>query len=326
MNKLYPFKFEPIIKETIWGGTKLKHILNKELGSDQAGESWEISGVQENLSVVSNGFLAGNNIQELIEIYMGDLVGHKVYEQFGIEFPLLIKFIDANADLSIQVHPDDAVAKKRHNSYGKTEMWYVIDTAKEAKLIIGFKNDSNKEQYQKMLKQGRLVELLNEVKVGSGDVFFLDPGQVHAIGSGVLLAEVQQTSDITYRIFDYDRRDKNGNMRELHTDLALDVINYKARKEIKTAYAPELNTAVNIGKCKYFTTNLLDLDRTIDFDKPELDSFIIYMCLDGQGSISVAGQEHMDVEKGETVLIPAEIDNIRIAPNGRMKLLEIYID
>lgn len=326
MNQLYPLKFTPIIKDKIWGGSKLKNLLNKPTSSEQAGESWEISGVQGDISVVANGFLKGNNLEELIEIYMGDLVGQKVYEKFGMEFPLLIKFIDATDDLSIQVHPDDKVAKERHNSFGKTEMWYIMQADENSKLIVGFKDDTSKEIYTQKLEENKLDDILNYESVKEGDVFFLPAGRIHAICSGNLLAEIQQTSDITYRIYDYNRKNKDGNTRELHTDLAIDVINYKAENNYKTAYQPETNKVVNIEKCQYFTTNFLDLDKSTDIDMNRIDSFKIYMCLEGKVVIGYNSSEKIELLKGETILIPAEIENYQLIVESKAKLLEVYIE
>jgi len=229
MSHLYPLKFKPIFKDKIWGGNKIKTLLNKDFSPlPNCGESWEISGVQDEISVVSNGFLIGNNLQELIEIYMGDLVGDQVYQKYGIEFPLLIKFIDAHDDLSIQVHPNDKLAMQRHNAYGKTEMWYIIDADRGAKLISGFNTEVTKDAYIKHLENNTLNLILNYEEVKAGDVFFMPAGRVHAIGKGILLTEIQQTSDITYRIYDYNRKGTDGKPRELHTSLALDAIDFKS--------------------------------------------------------------------------------------------------
>jgi len=242
MHQLYPLKFKPLLKERIWGGDKLKTILGKQGKCATCGESWEISAVEKNVSVVENGFLKNNNLQEIIEIYMGDLVGDKIFDKFGLEFPLLIKFIDANDDLSIQVHPNDKLAHERHQSNGKTEMWYVMDANKDSALISGFNKQISTEEYVNHLNGKTLKDILNRQPVKQGDVFFIPAGRVHAIGAGILLAEIQQTSDITYRIYDWDRVDANGKHRELHTDLALDAINYKYSEDVKTAYENKLNS------------------------------------------------------------------------------------
>jgi len=325
MNKLYPLKFNSIFKDKIWGGEKLRAELNKKEASDKCGESWEISTVKDNVSIVSEGFLKGNNLQELIEIYMGDLVGERIYDKFGLSFPLLIKFIDANDDLSIQVHPDDKVAMERHDSFGKTEMWYVIDAEKDAKLISGFKETLDREKYVASLQAGNIREILNYEPAGAGDVFFMPAGRVHAIGAGILVAEIQQTSDVTYRIFDWDRKDVNGKGRELHTDLALDVIDFEKPDTYRTDYDKKLNESVNIGDCEYFTTNLIHFDKTVEKDFNFIDSFVIYMCMDGKVTVLSPGNKGVNLEKGETVLIPAEIKNIILMPESETRLLEVYI-
>jgi mannose-6-phosphate isomerase len=323
---LYPLKFTPVLKEKIWGGQKISTILNKQAGQlSNIGESWEISGIQGDMSVASNGFLAGNSLQELIEVYMGDLVGEKVYEKFGIEFPLLIKFIDAQDVLSIQVHPDDITAEERHQAYGKTEMWYVIDAENDAELICGFKVDCNKQDYLTALRSGALKDLLNVEKVHSGDVFFIPAGRVHAIGSGILLAEIQQTSDVTYRIYDWGRVDDKGNPRELHTDLATDVINFKAEENYKTDYDIVPNKTVNLVECNYFKTNILDFEGAVEKDYNLIDSFVIFMCIEGEFQIQSDADATEIVKKGETVLIPAVLKNLVLKAERQTKLLEVYI-
>lgn len=323
--ELYPLKFKPIIKSTIWGGKKLNNVLGKKTNNDKCGESWELSGVDGNLSVVSEGFLAGNNIQELVEIYMSDLVGEKVYEKFGIEFPLLIKFIDANDVLSIQVHPDDDKAAERHNAYGKTEMWYVIDNEPGAELICGFKHNVTRDEYLQHLNNGTLKEILNSEKVAPGDTYFIPAGRVHAIGADILLAEIQQTSDITYRIYDFDRTDAKGNKRELHTQLALDVLDYNAYPKYKTEYADQLNQTVNMVDCPYFTTSLMHFDAPVEKDYILIDSFVIYIGIEGESVITTPSGSVTTIKKGETVLIPASIKNLTVTPKGDCRMLEVYI-
>ena len=325
MKQLYPLKFKPILKETIWGGTRLKEVLGKDTGTmKNVAESWEISAVQGNISVVENGFLAGNNLQEISEIYMGDLLGDSIYERFGVEFPLLLKFIDANKVLSIQVHPDDKLAKKRHHAFGKTEMWYVLEADNDAKLITGFNRELNKEIYLDHLNRKALTEILNYEKVVAGDVYFIPAGRVHAIGPGILLAEIQETSDITYRIYDWDRVDKNGKGRELHTDLALDAMDYHHYKKYKTSCQRKGNESNRLVKCKHFTTNLLQIDKILEKDYSSLDSFIIYMCLDGQFKVKTR-QTTILLQKGETILLPAVIKEVELIPENTASLLEIYI-
>lgn len=324
MNKLYPLKFTPIFKHKIWGGEKLKTVLNKQEEGTDVGESWEVSGVQGNISTVSNGFLAGNNLQELIEVYMGDLVGDKVYEKFGLEFPLLLKFIDANDVLSVQVHPDDEMAKERHHSYGKTEMWYVMQAEENAELIVGFNKPVTKEEYVKYVAEGTLEGVLNKENVKAGDCVFMPAGRVHAIGSGVLVAEIQQTSDITYRIFDWNRVDAEGKGRELHTDLALEAIDFDYRKDYMTRYDALQNEVTTLVQCPYFTTNFIELtaEKTQDFH--QLDSFVIYMCVEGEATLTTS-EGDLQMKKGETVLVPACIEQVKLTPQQSAKLLEVYI-
>jgi len=325
MDFLYPLKFEPIFKEKIWGGNKLNTTLGKNLPlNKKIGESWEISGVKDNISVVSNGKLAGNNLQELVEIYMSDLVGDKVFEKFGIEFPLLVKFIDANKALSIQVHPDDELAGKRHNECGKTEMWYVIQADNNSEIVTGFKQKINKKQYQKYFQEGRLNQILNIEKVKEGEVFFIPAGRIHASGKGILLAEIQQTSDLTYRIYDWDRKDKNGNSRKLHTELALEAIDFSVYDNYKTPYKKTKNQSVSILECEYFHTNILNFNKPIEKDYSLIDSFVIIMCLKG-GLLLYYKTDKEQVNHGETVLIPASLDNIIFEPLGESKILEVFI-
>lgn len=322
---LYPLKFKTIIKQTIWGGNKLASKSDDNTIKDSIGESWEISGVQDNVSVVSKGLLADNTLEELIEIYMGDLVGDKVYEKFGVEFPLLIKYIDACDNLSIQVHPDDATAKERHNAYGKTEMWYVVDADPGAQLIVGFNKETDKSEYLTRLHNNSLNSILNVEPVKKGDCFFIPAGTVHAICKGCFIAEIQETSDITYRIYDYDRRDKNGNSRELHTELATDVIDFSKQEEHAIHYPIHENHTEELVSCHYFTTNYLKFDREVEKDYFDLDSFVIYMCLDGKFNLVYEIDKNVEVSKGETVLIPACMKNISLYPQVESQILEIYI-
>ncbi len=321
---LYPLKFKPILKEKIWGGNNLSQLLNKKKTGKKIGESWEISGVDNNISIVSNGFLKGNNLQEVIEIYMNELVGDKIYDIFGTEFPLLIKFIDAQEDLSIQVHPNNNQAKEKHNAFGKTEIWYVLHAEKEAKLISGFSKELTKDLLHKHLINNTLEETLNYEKVKTGDVFFIPSGRIHSIGKGIVVAEIQQTSDITYRLFDYNRLE-NGKLRELHTQDALDVIDFQRYNSYKTNYSPVLNQSVKLESCEFFTVNLLEFNSLIEKDFQLLDSFVIYLCIDGKIDIQTEGNEIVTMQTGETVLIPASIRKLILNPSKTSKILEIYI-
>ena len=321
---LYPLKFSPILKDKIWGGTKLKSLFDKAAETDKLGESWELSGYEGDESVVNNGYLAGNNLTELIEIYMGELIGDTIFDEYGLSFPLLFKLIDANDNLSIQVHPGDEVAAERHNSYGKTEMWYVVDADPGSELIIGFSEDCSRETYLEAMSEDKVEDLLQKVPVTKGDVFFIPAGRVHAIGKGVVVAEIQQSSDITYRIYDYKRKDDKGNERELHTEQALDVINFEASKQPKTIYSPILNETTPLVTCDYFTTNMLRFNKRLERRYATIDSFVSYMCLEGNFSIEFEGVETI-VCKGDTILIPASIDELSLIPDGEVTLLEVYI-
>ena len=326
MQNLYPLKFKPRYYDKIWGGDKLKTALGKDFGDlPNCGESWELSGVNGNISEVCNGFLAGNNLEELIEVYMGDLVGDKVYEKFSVEFPLLIKFIDANDDLSVQVHPNDELSKKRHQAFGKTEMWYVLQADQGAKLNCGFNKPIDKETYLEKLKNKEIMDILNFVEAEAGDVFFMPAGRVHAIGKGIMVAEIQQTSDVTYRIYDYDRKDANGNERELHTELAVDAIDFTYHDSYKTDYAVEKNKSCEVVKCQYFNTSILEFDSIILKDIYALDSFVIYICVDGEYEIST-GDFSEKIKKGETILVPASVHEYQLKPlTPTVKVLEVHL-
>lgn len=318
--KLYPLQFRPILKERIWGGTKLKTILNKPITSDRTGESWEISTVEGDVSVVSNGDLAGKSLNDLILSIPEDMLGAEVYKRFGKQFPLLFKYLDAREDLSIQVHPNDELANKRHNSFGKTEMWYVMQADEKAKVIVGFKENSNAGEYLENLKSKTLLSILDSIETKMGDVFFLETGTVHAIGAGLVIAEIQQTSDITYRLYDFDRVDAAGNQRELHVDLALDAINYN-KVDTHKKYNTALNQSNTVVNCPYFTTNFIPLDGKIQFDKTG-SSFTVFMCVDGSFELEYEGSNYHYM-KGDTVLIPAALKTFIIS--GKASVLEIYI-
>lgn len=322
----YPIKFYPILKDKIWGGEKLAKMLHKKSDRNDIGESWEISDIKDSMSIVSNGKLKGHTLQDLMVIYRGDFLGKKVFHKFSYNFPLLLKFIDAKEALSIQLHPNDTLAKERHNSFGKTEMWYVMQADKGANLIVGFKDDIDKQTYLDHMVKKSLLDILNVDKVKRGDVYFIPTGRVHAIGAGVLLAEIQQTSDITYRVYDWDRQDEYGNYRDLHTAEALEAIDYKSEKEYKTSYEKPLNKSSNIVDCKYFTTNIIPiLAKKIKIDHSNKDSFVIYMCVHGTVEF-ICNKEVTVVEKGETVIIPAVLKKFSIKTKNKAELLEIFIN
>lgn len=326
MNELYPLKFKPVFDDRVWGGDKIRTHLGLDFAPmDRCAEAWILSGYEGKQTTVSNGFLAGNEINDLVEVYMDDLVGGKVFETSGNVFPLLIKFIDSREWLSIQVHPDDELARKRNQPNGKTEMWYVLDADKDAQLISGFNKKVSQKQYLDHLQNKTLSSILNFEKVNAGDVFFMPAGRIHSLGPGVLLTEIQQTSDATYRIYDWDRLDTNGKGRELHTELALAAIDFNLHTEYKTNYKPRINETVKLVSCPYFTTNLLELAQPLRKDYEDLDSFVIFICLEGSMTLRYGVDEKIAVMKGEIILIPAILDRVVIYPDKKVKFLEVYI-
>ena len=323
---MYPFKFTPILKQTLWGGDKI--IPFKRIDNDQknVGESWEISDVEGSESVVANGYDAGLTLSDLVRKYKHELLGEDNYHRFGKRFPLLIKFIDACEDLSIQVHPDDILAKKRNGYAGKTEMWYVISADKGAKLRSGFSKEITPKEYKERVYNNTFTEVLQEYDIHAGDVFFLPAGRVHSIGAGAFIAEIQQTSDITYRIYDFDRKDANGKARELHTELAKEAIDFEVLDDYRTNYDAEKNEPVELVACPYFTTSLYDMDEAIYCDYSELDSFIIYICVDGACQVKDNEGNEIDLIAGDTILLPATVQDVAITPGeGGVKLLETYV-
>ncbi len=321
-SKFYPLKFHPILKEKIWGGEKLNKLLHKSSELSNIGESWEISDVDGDISVVSNGELKGQSLKDLLDTFTSDLIGEKNFKTFGKKFPLLIKFIDAKDDLSIQLHPNDELAAKRHNSFGKTEMWYVMQADEDSNLIVGFNQEMNKEKYLEHLEAKTLTEILNFDKVSAGDTYFIEVGRVHAIGAGVLLAEIQQTSDITYRVYDWDRVDDQGNERELHNDIAIDAFDFDMANDFRVSYDKNDNQSNLMVDCPYFKTSFLQVTEPLERINTK-DSFFIYMCVEGEASIETDG--HVEtIQTGETVLIPAALKSYKISSN-KAKLLEVYV-
>ena len=327
--QVYPLKFHPIYKETIWGGSKISSILKKRNAPAIAcGESWEISGITNNISIVSNGLLAGKSLTEIIDLFQEKLLGNKVFEQFGNHFPLLIKYIDASEPLSVQVHPNDGLAKARHQSNGKTEMWYVIDSEPDSSLISGFSKQINKEKYVELINledKSEFLNILGNEKVQPNDVFFLPAGRIHAIGKGILLAEIQQTSDITYRVYDWDRLGLDGKSRELHTNLALDAITFEMADSFKTKYISSLNNSCFVCSCENFHVNVLEFDTPFPADYSEIDSFVILMGIDGNSTIKLDDHSEFELSKGETLLIPAALKKMMFIPEKISKILEIFV-
>lgn len=319
----YPLLFTPILKDKVWGGTKLRTALGKDSTSSHIGESWELSGVAGNVSTVSNGPLKGIALNALIEHYGAYLLGERVLEEYKGEFPLLFKFIDAAQDLSVQVHPDDGFAKKQHDCFGKTEMWYVMQADPNSQLIVDFNQPLSKEEYLQALESKQVSTVLHYDQVTAGDSYFIAPGTIHAICSGVLLAEIQQTSDITYRVYDWDRPEADGSYRELHNDLAVQALNFDAAKDQKIAYSRQENTANSLYTSEYFSTQFIPLAGSITRDMTLVDSFVVYMCVHGQATVTV-GQNQQQLKKGETCLIAAHHNEISISGTDA-QLLEVYV-
>ena len=323
---MYPLKFEPLLKSVVWGGDKIVPYKGIESTAKNVGESWELSAVAGNESVVANGEFAGRNIVELIKEYKADLLGEKVYAESGDTFPILVKFIDARDDLSIQVHPDDDLATVRHNgSKGKTEMWYVVKADEGAHLMSGMSQQITPEEYVRRIEDNTITDVLCDYKVSAGDVFFLPAGRIHSIGRGCFIAEIQQTSDITYRIYDFGRLGLDGKPRELHVEQSKDAIDYSVLDDYKTSYAPELNKAVSLVECNYFKTHLLDLTETVEVPVKANDSFMIVICLEGAATLTDSNGYSLNLKQGETVLVPAVTDHITFTPHHQLKILTCWI-
>ncbi len=324
-TSLYPMKFMPLFKNKIWGGNKIKQLGFDYSPLPNCGELWALSAVEGNESVVSNGFLKGNTLNEVLEIYMTDLLGEKNYQHFGNNFPLLIKIIDANDKLSIQVHPDDELAHKRGLDNGKTEMWYIIEAEKNAEIVDGFCQEVTPDEYRRFLDMGHLEDILHIEHPQNGDVFFIPAGRVHALGSGLLLAEIQQSSDTTYRIYDYNRPDADGKLRQLHTNEALDAIDFSVTEDGRTQYQYRKNETLQLAQCPYFTTNRIALDKPLRKNFHALDSFVIYLCTDGIAAVN-ALDTICPIHAGECVLVPALADEVELFSEGESNLLEVYVD
>lgn len=320
---MQPIKFEPLLKQTLWGGDKIVPFKHLDSQMENVGESWEISGVKDNETIVKDGPLKGKSLNEAVAELKGELVGKENYQRFGDEFPLLIKFIDARQDLSIQVHPTDEVAHKQGKPRGKTEMWYLMESAPDAKLYSGLKKQITPEQYKEMVENDTICDALAQYEVKEGDCFFLPAGRIHSIGTGCFLAEIQQTSDVTYRIYDYKRKDKSGNYRELHTKLAAESINYQVENDYRTHYVARQNKGVSLVQCPYFCTAVYDLNEPMTLDYSELDSFVILIGLKGEGIITDNEGNEVSIKTGDTLLIPATTDTLSVS--GTIRFLETYI-
>lgn len=318
-----PLKFNALLKSTLWGGDKIIPFKHLDIQQENVGESWEISGVKGNETIVADGPYAGKKLNELVEELKGKLVGEDNYQRFGNEFPLLIKFIDARQDLSIQVHPTDEIAKKQGKERGKTEMWYLMDSDKDATLLCGLKKKISPEEYAQMVENDTIVDAIDRYEVKEGDCFFLPAGRIHAIGTGCFLAEIQQTSDVTYRIYDFKRKDKDGNYRQLHTKEAAECINYNVESNYRTDYTPVKNQGVSLVQCPYFNTAVYDLDEPMTIDYSELDSFVILIGLKGNATITDNEGNTFTLQAGESVLVPATTETLKV--DGNIKFLETYV-
>lgn len=318
-----PLKFNALLKSTLWGGDKIIPFKNLDVKQENVGESWEISGVKDNETIVADGPYAGKKLNELVEELKGKLVGEDNYQRFGNEFPLLIKFIDARQDLSIQVHPTDEIAKMQGKERGKTEMWYLMDSDKDATLLCGLKKKITPEEYAQMVENDTIVDAIDRYEVKEGDCFFLPAGRIHAIGTGCFLAEIQQTSDVTYRIYDFKRKDKNGNYRQLHTKEAAECINYNVESNYRTEYTPVKNQGVSLVQCPYFNTAVYDLNEPMTIDYSELDSFVILIGVKGNATITDNEGNTFTLQAGESVLVPATTETLKV--DGNIKFLETYV-
>ncbi|MBO5135077.1 MAG: class I mannose-6-phosphate isomerase [Bacteroidaceae bacterium] len=319
------YKFKPILKSMLWGGEKIIPYKGVESTMTSVGESWEISGVKDNESVVAEGPDAGMKLPELIARDKGALVGQSNYERFGKEFPLLIKFIDARQDLSIQVHPNDKLAWERHQSKGKTEMWYVVDADPGSRLRSGFAKQVTPDEYEQSIADNTITDLLQEYDIHAGDVFFLPAGRVHSIGAGAFIAEIQQTSNITYRIYDFNRCDDSGKPRELHTELSKAAIDYTVLPDYRTYYEAKEDAEVQLAACRYFTTSLCKLTKEYRMDIAELDSFVILICTKGNGTVTDDCGNCISIKQGESILVPATAKTLDIVPACDMELLSSWV-
>lgn len=358
-KRLYPMKFIPIFKERIWGGNRIKTVLGLDPGEMPAcGEAWMLSGLEDDDSVVANGFLEGNTLSELTEVYMGDLVGEAVYQRFGCQFPLLFKWIDAETDLSVQVHPDDALAMEREGCLGKTEMWFVREARPGSRLICDFKDGVTKDVYLRALQDHRIERVLQPYKVQEGEAYYLPAGTVHALGAGLLVAEIQQSSDITYRIYDWDRKDSAGKERPLHVVEAMEALTFPGQAEAHEhhdhcgcghdhghedgqgheggrggieppagpiRYRRQLNRTQTLIDGPHFHTGYIGLTAAIEKDLSDIDSFVVYMCTAGQAVLKADGQV-VEIGMGELVLLPACTDRVALYPDVKgCELLEVYM-
>lgn len=317
------FKFKPLLKKTIWGGERIAPFKRLECNMSQVGESWEISGVKGQETVVDGGPYDGLTTNELVATLRDRLLGRDNYLRYGDEFPLLIKFIDAAGDLSVQVHPDDATAMRHGRKRGKTEMWYVMDSEPSATLMVGLKRSITPDEYKALVANGTICDAISRYNVKEGDCFYIPSGRIHSIGAGCFLTEIQQTSDVTYRIYDFKRKDKDGNFRELHTAEAADAIDYQVQESYRTEYDRVKNEPAELVDCPYFRTALYDLDEPMTLDYSELDSFVILIGVGGEGTLTCDDGTSATLSAGHTLLLPATTGIVGVS--GKVKFLETYI-
>lgn len=318
---IYPLEFDHIFKTVIWGGTRIAEFKRVQSTADNIGESWEISGIRDKESTITNGAFAGKKLSEAIDVLKGDLIGEHIFNAYGNQFPLLIKFIDAYQNLSLQVHPDNEMAEKYHNTYGKTEMWYVLESADHAKIYSGFNRDLSPEEYEKCIADNTIIDAVNCCESTPGDLFYLPPGRIHAIGSGNFLIEIQRTCDITYRVYDYNRKDKDGNTRELHTERAKEALDFTRTPNSKTDYQLKKQGISDLISCEYFQSQLAVVDGVQHFDYAQADSFKILICTEGEATVTCDNGTSCRIRQGKTILIPAAIKSFDI--EGRTTLLTV---
>jgi len=320
---LYPLQFKPIYKTPIWGGEGIAKLPGRKNVPLRCGESWEISTVDGNMSVVADGPLKGNTLEELIEVYMGDLVGEQVYRKYGNSFPLLVKIIDAADDLSVQVHPGDDYAAEHYGTYGKTEMWYVMEAEEESEIINGFRTATSADEVKKHIRDETLLQLLNRIQAKKGDLHFIPSGRVHAIGRGIMLAEIQQSSDITFRLYDWGRKDKEGKSRPLHIEEALEVLDFSPEY---SAGHPQVHAGQSLclSDNEYFIANLLEVKGESRRNYQMLDSYVILLCVTGECHLRYHDNQTLVLKKGTTLLVPACIEELFISSSKPCSIIECY--
>lgn len=316
--------FEPIFKTTLWGGERIAPFKGLSAAPARTGESWEVSGVEGCVSVVASGRDKGCSLHELVSRYGAEMVGKRNFTRFGGMFPLLVKIIDADSDLSVQVHPDDTIARRHGYPNGKSEMWYIVKASSGSRLGLGFNRRLTRERFVEMSYTGEIEEALRFIPVREGDAFLIPPGTVHAIGKGVMLIEIQQTSDLTYRLYDYRRKDADGKERELHIEKGAEAVCLDFTDCAPVAYRPVADIPVCLADTPNFTVNVVHLDQELMRDYSELDSFVILTAVEGEARIS-GGGESAELSRGASLLIPASVSGVTITPSGKFTFLESFV-